>query len=239
MKLFYSILGLTLASVGALASANAQPYPITPVTDWSGPYAGVHIGGAWGAMTTADVTGIYLGTPGTFDNSFAGVFGGAQLGYNFQFGTIVVGPEVEFGGIDISHRELNVPGLIADSVDGGFYADVTGRIGVSIGCGLLYTKGGFIYLSGSESHSDAGPPAATATKNGLDGWTLGGGYEYRITPSFSVKAEYVHSDFGSNTFLDTSGTCISPPCPIKDSMTVDTAKVGVNYFFNNAYVPLK
>ncbi len=236
MKYLSSILGVTLASVVAFASANAEgQFPVTEGIDWSGPYAGVHIGGGWGNLNTNDVNGIYGGNLGqAYGNDFGIFFGGVQAGYNFQYGNFVIGPEVDLGGIGASNKVSHVSGTIGDSFDGGFYADVTGRIGFSVGQGLLYAKGGYIYLDGSESHFDTVAPASTASKSGLDGWTLGGGYEYKISPSLSVKGEYMHSDFGINTLYDTSASS-----PIKDGLTVDTAKVGVNYFFNSGYVPLK
>jgi len=237
MKHLSSILGLTLASVVAFASANAESlYPVTEGIDWSGPYAGVHIGGGWGNLNTNDVFGLYSSSvppvPGQFGNDSTGVFGGAQFGYNYQRGSLVIGPEVDVGGIDLSHGKLNAPGF-TDSFDTGFYADVTGRLGFAVGQGLLYTKGGYIYSSGSESHSG---PAGTSSTSGLSGWTFGGGYEYKISPSLSVKGEYMHSDFGINTLYDTS---TAPASPIKDGLTVDTGKVGINYFFNSGEMPLK
>ncbi len=252
MKLLSGILGLTLTGVAALASAHAGDapvivgpgqYPVTEGIDWSGGYAGVHIGGAWGNLNTNDVDGLYNANPGQqFGNDSAGVFGGVQLGYNFQWGgNLVIGPEVDLGGIDVSHRQWNVPGEIADSVDSGFYADVTGRLGFSVGQGLLYAKGGYIYLSGSESHFDAAATPAGTSTSGLSGWTFGGGYEYKINPAWSVKGEYMHSGFGINTLYDSSSpTCSSSsPCPLKDGLTLDTVKLGVNYFVNGGYVPLK
>lgn len=237
MKLASGILGMALTGAFALASANAQSVlPTAGGIDWSGPYVGVHIGGAWGNLATNDVNGLYAGgTPAQYSNDFAGVFGGAQAGYNLQYWGFVFGPEVDIGGIGISSKQLNAPG-ITDSVDGGFYADVTGRVGFSVGQGLLYAKGGYTYLGGSETHFDAGAAPASTSKNGLDGWTLGGGYEYRISPALSVKGEYMHSDFGINTLYDNSGGAANP---IKDGLVIDTAKVGINYFFNNAVAPLK
>ncbi len=241
MKLLTGILGLTLTGVAALASANAaDEYPITEGIDWSGPYAGVNIGGAWGNLNTNDVDGLYSGgaSPGQeFGNNSAGVFGGAQLGYNFQRGSLVIGPEVDLGGIDVSNKKWSVPGF-ADGFDSGFYADVTGRLGLTVGQGLLYAKGGYVYFSGSDSHFDAAPPTSTST-TGLSGWTFGGGYEYKINPAWSVKGEYLHSDFGINTLYDTNPNCPAPTCPIKDGLTLDTLKLGVNYFVNSGYVPLK
>ena len=243
MKLLSGILGLTLTGVATLASASPADFPITPGIDWAGPYAGVNIGGAWGSMSTDDVNGLYFGTPGqTFGNDTAGITGGGQLGYNFQYGSLVIGPEVDLGGADLSGKKWNVPGAISDSMDSGFYADVTGRLGFSVGQGLLYAKGGYVYFSGSESHFDnASTPASTST-TGLSGWTFGGGYEYKITPVWSVKGEYMHSDFGINTLYDTNTAtaCSTPPsCPIRDGLGIDSVKFGVNYFLNGASVPLK
>jgi outer membrane immunogenic protein len=78
----------------------------------------------------------------------------------------------------------------------------------------------------------------------MNGWTVGAGVEYKLSPVWSLKAEYQHFDFGSltNTFSrDFSSACGSYPtaCSYKNEVTVDSVKVGVNYFVNGGFAPLK
>jgi outer membrane immunogenic protein len=242
-KRLSGILGVTLASVAVLAVANAAdmypgPTPTGGVVDWAGFYIGANIGGAWGELNTTDIFGLY-GTPvGVFVNDTSGVFGGAQLGYNFQRGNFIIGPEADLGGMGISGAKSNAPGF-QDSVASGFYADITGRIGFAVNPALyLYAKGGYAYFSGSISHTDTFIPS-TVSASDLSGWTAGGGAEWKFNPSWSVKIEYLHFDFGDNTLYDANGTCTPSACPFKDHFVVDTAKVGINYFVSSIYEPLK
>ena len=68
-------------------------YPPPSAFNWTGLYAGAHIGYGW---NTAD-RNTYILTTGAFQlaSTFKseGVFGGVQLGYNQQYGNIVVGLE--------------------------------------------------------------------------------------------------------------------------------------------------
>ena len=255
MKILSGILGLTLSSVVALASANAADiyrpseggYKDAPYAgvNWSGFYFGANVGGAWATDQVRDVNidwcsglGSSIG-PCTYNNNATGVFGGGQLGFNVQRGNIVFGPEVDLGYMDLSHTAWQVAGLSSSTVSPGFYADVTARLGYAVDRTLVYAKGGYAYYGGSVSNwTDDGPNHSGST-SGLNGWTLGGGLEYKINPSLSLKAEYLHFDFGSVTNTVEQGGECTGPCPFGNKLSIDTAKIGVNYFVNSGYEPLK
>ena len=77
---------LTLAG-GASAQSASE--------DWSGPYVGVHLGGAY-----ADFTNRVPTMPGPTQD--AGTFlGGVQLGYNWQQGSTVFGTEVDYSLMEL------------------------------------------------------------------------------------------------------------------------------------------
>ncbi len=254
------MLAATLTSVVALTSANAADIFTGPASggykdgpayaevNWSGFYVGANIGGAWGNDAITDVLGDWSPVIGTanygFNNSASGVFGGAQLGYNFQRGHFVFGPEVDIGGMDLSHSvwEAGNVGLASSSLGSGFYADVAGRLGYTVDRALVYAKGGYAYYGGSVTQFDAlADTVKTASTSGVSGWTVGAGVEYKINPSLSLKAEYMHFDFGSvtNNVYYNADPCGTAQCPYKNALTVDTAKVGVNYFVNSVPALLK
>lgn len=79
------------------------------------------------------------------------------------------------------------------------------------------------------------------------GWTAGGGFEWMLTPSWSVKAEALYYDLGSTTFASSPVTYVSPVAipligfggPIAANVPTTRvrydgviARVGVNYHFN-------
>jgi outer membrane immunogenic protein len=182
-----------------------DPY-YAPVTSWTGFYVGLNGGGTWADV---DVKGKY-----SFSND--GGTGGAQFGYNWQRGHVVFGFEVDAGGMDIGSSKT-VAGFTT-SVESAFYADATARLGYSFDRVLVYAKGGAAIYEGSVKTG--------ASTNTGDYWgaTIGGGVEYLLSPTWSIKAEYQYFDFGSqDTF--SAGT------KYENDLTVSTAKVGINLHF--------
>ena len=88
-----------------------------------------------------------------------------QFGYNFQSpGAFVYGIEVDLGGMSLNGRsharsgtyytdgdgaitEYGTPVALDGDSQGGFYGDVTGRLGWTWGPAMLYAKGGFAWLN--------------------------------------------------------------------------------------------
>jgi len=226
---------LILAS-SATALADGMPYrsaPCCATYSWSGFYLGANVGAAWGDLTTRD----HDEFGGTFKNRSTDVFGGGQIGFNLQRGNWVFGPEVDLGAMGLSHTasEPGTGGIIQSRIGSGFYGDVTGRLGYSFGPTLLYGKGGFAFTEGSISNTDVAE--FTAKVSGLTGWTAGGGIEYKINPAWSLKAEYLHFDFGSERIVNQSDGD-----RYDNKLSTDTVKVGVNFHFGEGptrYAPLK
>src|SRR5262245_39523907 len=77
----------------ALADGYARPaaaYVVpAPFISWTGLYVGGHVGGAWSDVNWANVNL----TGERVNNDASGVIGGGQIGYNVQFGAVVLGAE--------------------------------------------------------------------------------------------------------------------------------------------------
>ena len=86
---------LAVASAGA-ADMSAQPVytPPAPVYSWTGIYWGGNVGYSWGQSKT-DGTLAGFGVTLTESQDTDGVIGGAQTGYNYQFGAWVLGLEAD------------------------------------------------------------------------------------------------------------------------------------------------
>ncbi len=216
MKLLSGIVGLTLASVVALASANAADMYRAPESgggykdgpgyvsvNWSGFYAGVNGGYGWG--TNTDVL------------SPAGGFGGGQIGYNFQRGNIVFGGEADIQGADISDTGYGLKSKM------NWFGTVRGRVGYAFNRALVYGTGGFAFGGvNNDGYSE------TQT-----GWVLGGGVEYKLTPAWSVKGEYQYLDLGASNVVGPLGDGTG------NRTQVSTVRAGLNYHVGNVYEPLK
>jgi outer membrane immunogenic protein len=203
---------------------------IPPPLLWGGFYIGGFAGVAWSQVDTSGnviiVTGSGAVPFGTIDTS--GVFGGGQLGYNFEWGRFVYGIEADLGGmdtgttVDFSNRGLG--GILQIHSSGGFVGDITTRGGYLFGNALVYAKGGWAFFTGDVRISD---PSSTVNLDSswFSGWTVGAGVEYLVAPNWSLKAEYQYYDFSDSS--NVGGT-----------ITSNTFKIGFNWFPRTIPAPL-
>ena len=120
---------------------------------------------------------------------------------------------------------------------------LTGRIGYSWQPNsLLYFQGGAVW---SRIEADVFVTTAAGTFAGSasttkTGWTIGGGWEDRFSPQWSLFIEGNYYDFGSRDrtlFTPPSGLslpcshCLSAGCAFHAKTTAATALIGVNYRF--------
>ena len=138
------------------ADLAARPYTKAPaivdvVFNWSGFYVGGHVGGSttneqW--TNTANTTGFGDLSPGQgYRQRGTGVFGGGQMGYNWQAENFVFGLEGTISGLDNRGTLLNtVFGIGLDdrfSWRADWMATITGRLGYAVSNNLFYVKGGY------------------------------------------------------------------------------------------------
>jgi outer membrane immunogenic protein len=168
----------------------------------------------------------------------AGVVGGAQVGYNYQFGQFVLGVETDFqgssirgGNNDTSQSLILSPfrrgseflaplgALTGANTSLEWFGTVRGRVGYLILPTLLvYGTGGFAY----------GQVDAFGLSNTATGWTAGGGIEWMFAPNWSAKAEYLYVNLSNNNWNNGGGfnfgNAYNPQFNI--------VRAGVNYHFN-------
>ncbi len=247
LKLRSGILGLTLASVVALAagSANAADMyrgepggykdgPVySPVAGWNGLYVGVNGGYGWTSDSSNSAS----------DFSPAGGFGGGQIGYNWQGALghhhLVLGVEADIQGADISDSISASDGRNSASLKQSlnWFGTVRGRVGYAMDRTLVYATGGFAF-GGVETTGAVNFPGLAAASGGANetqtGYVLGGGIEHKLSPSWSLKGEY---QFLS---LDASDKITGPlGLGSNDRTEVHTIRAGLNYHVGNSYEPLK
>src|SRR5205823_13998737 len=132
-----------------------------PVRNWTGLYIGGNLGYGWGDGNT-DFS--FLPSPEEFgfNNTTlgarsTGVTGGAQLGYNWQIGSVVTGLEADIQGSDIKGSAranaiffgTAIPDpqvVLSSETKLAWFGTVRGRIGVTVTPDLLlYGTGGLAY----------------------------------------------------------------------------------------------
>jgi outer membrane immunogenic protein len=258
---FAALLGMGGAATAAdvYSSGGSKDAPIyVPVSSWTGFYFGVNGGYGWSGDHNLTVEACEIYCYSTYQASkkisSEGPFGGGQIGYNWQAGSLVFGIETDLQGAGISgNGSVNVldgdytlaSGSAKSELD--WFGTVRGRIGYLVAPqALVYFTGGFAYGGVKDTLSLTSPffgpfGSFTASKEGTKtGYVLGGGLEYKINPSWSLKGEYQYIDLGTDK-LSATDYCGFATTSFKADHTYNTVRLGLNYHLGvgPAYEPLK
>lgn len=223
-----------------LFSSSASLADDSATFDWSGWYFGASGGYADGRTRTLGVSGSPWDQ--TFGEGYGvsvgpnGGFYGGQFGYNVMNGPWVTGIEVDIGYLDLSDEQLefpNAPNNLDDTgiqTNYGWYGDAAVRLGYATGNFLIYGKAGIaaadLYIKAGDLDSGSFDDSDTTVIDSTEvGFVAGGGLEYGITRSMSVKAEYLFMDFGNISSTDPDGNGYS------SSANLHTVKGGINFHF--------
>ena len=185
-----------IATAGGIAEPVMTPAPAAPVAvmapapvmsgDWGGFYAGASIG-------YGQASGDNNGTD-VFGNDPDGALYGVHAGYNYDFGTFVLGGELEYQATDLTDDATDV------SIDGIARAKI--RAG--------YDAGNFMpYLA-------AGAAQGYLNDGGTDvddtGYFYGAGVDYKVGQNVVVGAEILQHKFDdfndSGTDLDATSASL-------------------------------
>jgi outer membrane immunogenic protein len=276
-----SIIAATAALGGAsvaLADGYAAPKAAYErPADWSGVYFGVGSGYQWSSVDVDHVPGgVFPGTTGIgISSQHDEWFAAAHIGVQHQFGLWVLG--VEAGWMSTirdrngdSQRCDSVPAVLQNPLiaPGDFCTaklndiwTIGGRIGYAAGHWMPYLTGGYANagLDFENRIPAPGLPGASGATvlqeqahQRLDGWYIGAGVEWAISPGWTTGLEYRHYDFDSASTIAYSA-CTTPVagCPfatigtplerVRFSDTTDTIEMRVSWRWGReqAAAPLK
>jgi outer membrane immunogenic protein len=269
-----------VSTASAADMAVKAPPPPVVVYNWTGFYIGGDVGGAWGRdnvthSTTfaapglafpVDAAAVTAASSPSFNPST--FVGGVYAGYNYQSGNVVFGVE---GDISSFRLRANANGVFPfpstpaltftanTSVSTDWLFTLRPRIGYANAGWLFYVTGGLAVTNENVNQTAGILNAATFTSNNSStqaGWTAGVGIERMIANNWIVRAEYLHTDFGTVTgpgianlptgvlgnLLCTSGqTVITGPgtytgCSVSNRLTAEIVRVGISYKFSGPVV---
>src|SRR5215468_5100029 len=178
-----------------------EAYAEVPFIGWTGFYVGGHVGGAWSTVYWGNVNL----TGERVNNDARGFSGGGQIGYNQQFGAVVLGAEATLSGDALSDdfRSLKSP-TVTYSTDVNRIATVTGRLGVAAGQWLVYAKAGWAGARVDVSERNTVGPDKFSFDDWRGGWTAGAGLEYKVARNIGLGVEYNFIDLGSAHYHGTT-----------------------------------
>lgn len=204
--------------IAATASACVALVSQTAYADdvsWSGPYVGVTVGGAQHQqeVSSADlVANGYDGQVGAYplNSSGTGAIGGIELGYNQQFGSVVVGLEGDFSIANAGGQTANNSAWYNGSISSHLknMGTIRGRLGVAAGRALIYATGGVAFgrvkAEAYDQYEYTGPYPYSVT-NTRTGYIAGAGAEYSLGDGVSVKVEGLYYNLGTDDIADQDG----------------------------------
>jgi opacity protein-like surface antigen len=216
-------MALVFGSVHAgLAADMVLKAPVPPEApppyNWSGLYLGANFGSAWSSRV-ANISGA------DWDPGATAFIGGVDLGYNWQFGRLLVGVEGNFDGSVFGRPTsvlLTTLGPVRASAPHNWIGTVAARLGIAADKWLIYGKvGGGWAQDRAELQIPGVPTLIGSSTDG--GWLFGGGLEYAFKPNWTVKLEYDHLGLGNWT---------ASTLPLESwSRDVQMITMGVNYKF--------
>ena len=232
-----------VTKASALSYVGGAPY------NWTGFYAGGNLGVAWGSSNWNAGPGIsgttnLFQTIDTFDEG-GSFFAGLQAGYNYMLpNRIVLGAEIDttfpawptlpsgvnpFGVSIGGSSNFTSPALGAVSFAETMLASgtVRSRIGYAPGNWLFYATGGFAWTYNQQSLTQVATGATDTPFVWRLGWAAGAGAEVPIAPHWTVRFQYLFTDYGSHTVPFFSGAQ-----PVSSDFSVHELSLGLNYRFN-------
>ncbi len=244
LPLIFLAASLSSALAADLPSRKGAPAyaPPPPVMSWTGFYAGLSLGGGWGAGNgNSNYWNLNGWNGGVTNNISGGIIGGGQVGYNYQITPMfLVGAEADFqgtsmgGGAQQSWLLYNGMG-VNQSTSIPWFGSVRGRLGVTIMPTLLvYATGGFAYGDTQRNGGAIGWNYNSATQTG---WTAGGGAEWMFMPNWSAKAEYLYTDLSGGNMNEYGWNAGVGLNNVNNHSRWNTVRAGVNYHFNLGPTP--
>jgi len=207
-------IGLVAAGAASAADLPSRKGPVmapvyAPVFTWTGFYAGVNAGYAFGNVNAGAFALARTVRIGDID----GITGGGQIGYNYQVGQFVLGLEA-----DLQAADLKASNAFGDRVRTDYYGTVRARVGVAFDRFMPYVTGGWAY--GNVKTTIAG--IGSTDKSHTGGYAVGAGLEYAFTNNLTAKVEYLYVDLGEKSVFNTG---------VKVGTDFSVVRAGLNYKF--------
>jgi high affinity Mn2+ porin len=237
---------IMVTKAAPISSSAASAY------DWSGFYAGGHLGYAWGssnwtASTSATTSSGSLNLYQPFD-AFKGTgsfFEGLEAGYNYVLpNRVVIGAEADVSfpsfpssstGFGIGGAStLTLPPIGAQSYSENILAfgTVRGRIGYAPGNWLFYATGGFAWSYDQLSLTQTASGTSESPFLWRLGWAAGAGVEVPVGPHWSARLEYLLTDYSIDRVAFLGGAQ-----RIDSDFSLQELRADLNYRFGNDALP--
>jgi outer membrane immunogenic protein len=222
---------IAMALVASLSNAigfSARAADLVPIVQGGGYYnwSGYYIGGNVGAgVGRTSFTAVMQGLSVAPSEEIRGFVGGAQGGFNWQFGPWVAGIEAD-AQFSNQRNGVTVAGMqFANTLT--YFSTLRGRIGYAMDEWLVYVTGGGGYAGNEDSYSFP-ILGGFSDSQSFPLWAVGVGVETQIWERWTGRLEYLYLQSGSvsNTLAVPGGTFA-----VTRSVHDNVIRTGLNYHF--------
>jgi outer membrane immunogenic protein len=213
---------LSAASAADLPNKKKTPEPPVVSSPWTGFYVGLN--GGYTFQNTATTTDLTTTNPKTSFRGGNGFIIGAQLGYDHQIQSVVLGiaADIDYDATKKSHHpSWSASPLYQLKVSNEWTGTVRGRLGYLVSQDLLLyaTSGLAVGRKHLKDNENGVPPSQSKTHLGL---VVGGGLEYRVTKNISTFVEYRYYAYEALNYVKKE---------VKSKSDNSEIRVGLNYRF--------
>ncbi len=254
------VLSLTAGVNPASAQAPLVQSPPVPGWNWTGFYIGANFGGGWSNSNwsntlTGTLGGIQRNGSNSNSSNGGGIFGGGQVGYNYEFPNhLVAGIEADIDGAHITSAKstcATVVTVVCGTRDAKIadFGTVRGRLGYAFDNVLIFGTGGWAWTHSNDTtqvtclgpecpgRSSLTPQSPTnSIGETASGWAAGAGVEWGFLPNWTLRAEYLHVQFNGVTedrsLLGGTARPVFVTSHLSSNLGVNAVRVGVSYLFN-------
>ncbi len=191
------------AAVGGGSSSCVSPTPTpSPTPPPEDDYARIRQG-----RRSAQSDPVALAISTLSLNGGQGAVGGGLIGYNFQFGSLVVGPEADYGTRWTGGSTSTTTSAFTAGLTQSWFARARARVGYAYENWLFFVAGG--YSEGNFGVTLTAPGEYASGNQTFTGYNYGGGVEYAFSRNLIGRAEYVLDAYSNATFTP-SNSFFSP-----------------------------
>ncbi len=194
--------------IGGNLGLNAANNSMVTSTEFCG---GFGVNDCYFAQSSVDL----VNKAGKKEAKGSGFTGGLQVGYLFQKNKLVAGIEADYNiakqNETVSSRETytNItPGYqfeLKQTIKSDWLMTIRPKIGYATGKAFIYATGGlaFTSINYQMNFEDFPNPFqskstfSNAVKQTKTGWTAGAGAEFKVSNNWSVKGEYLYTQFNT------------------------------------------
>ncbi|WP_294541352.1 outer membrane protein [uncultured Rhodoblastus sp.] len=228
--LLLAFTALTGAAFAAdLPAQKSAPVAVEPAINWTGVYAGLQLGGAFG---NTDLTLPNNGYSESWGNN--GVIGGGHIGYNYQVQSFVLGAEASFDLLSVKGSQTTniafAPNIFTGSSYHDYIISADGRLGYVYKNLLIYAVGGYAFAA-NNSALTLNSVQIGSVSNTINGYDVGGGVEYALNNQWSVRGEYRYYNFQNNTNHFSTSNKTFTNSVFTQSVNFNVFRAGVSYKF--------